>query len=216
MPNIFNEDFRDFIHALNKYQVEYLLVGGYAVILNGYRRTTGDMDIWVKVTRENHQKLTNAYLSFGLPTMDISEENFLNNNEIEVFTYGIPPVSIDVMKVVKGCNFDEAYELSNIYNEDGLLIRFIHINTLIQAKKASGRFFSKLLVINTTTCALVSGLLIFLFISSVIKNSKCSISFSRSLGKSLGALSISSINTTELRGLFCSSLKSASSARSFK
>jgi len=140
MPNIFNEDFRDFIHALNKYQVEYLLVGGYAVILNGYRRTTGDMDIWVKVTRENHQKLTNAYLSFGLPTMDISEENFLNNNEIEVFTYGIPPVSIDVMKVVKGCNFDEAYELSNIYNEDGLLIRFIHINTLIQAKKASGRF----------------------------------------------------------------------------
>ena len=45
MPNIFNEDFRDFINALNKNQVEYLLVGGYAVILNGYRRTTGDMDI---------------------------------------------------------------------------------------------------------------------------------------------------------------------------
>ena len=43
MPNIFNEDFRDFINALNKHQVEYLLVGGYAVILNGYRRTTGDM-----------------------------------------------------------------------------------------------------------------------------------------------------------------------------
>ena len=140
MPNIFNEDFRDFIDALNKHQVEYLLVGGYAVILNGYRRTTGDMDIWVKVTKENHQKLVNAYLSFGLPTVDISEENFLNNNEIEVFTYGIPPVSIDVMKVLKGCNFEEAYQLSNIYNEDGLQIRFIHIDTLIQAKKASGRF----------------------------------------------------------------------------
>ncbi len=140
MPNIFNEDFRDFINALNKHQVEYLLVGGYAVILNGYRRTTGDMDIWVKVSAENHRKLINAYLSFGLPTVDISEDNFLANNEIEVFTYGIPPVSIDIMKVVKGCNFEEAYELSNIYNEEGLLIRFIHINTLIQAKKASGRF----------------------------------------------------------------------------
>jgi len=80
------------------------------------------------------------YLSFGLPTGDISEENFLNYSEIEVFTYGIPPVCIDIMKVVKGCSFEEAYELSNIYNEDGLLIRFIHINTLIQAKKASGRF----------------------------------------------------------------------------
>ncbi len=140
MPNIFNEDFRDFINALNKHEVEYLLVGGYAVILNGYRRTTGDMDVWVKVTPENHRKLINAYLSFGLPTVDISEENFLDNNEIEVFTYGIPPVSIDIMKVVKGCNFEEAYSLSNVYNEDGLLIRFIHINTLIQAKKASGRY----------------------------------------------------------------------------
>ena len=139
MPNIFNEDFRDFINALNKHQVEYLLVGGYAVILNGYRRTTGDMDIWVKVTPENHRKLLNAYLSFGLPTIDISEENFLNNNEIEVFTYGIPPVCIDIMKIVKGCNFEEAYLLSNIFDEEGLLIRFIHINTLIQSKKAAGR-----------------------------------------------------------------------------
>lgn len=140
MPNIFNEDFRDFINALNKHQVEYLLVGGYAVILNGYRRTTGDMDIWVKVTPENHRKLLNAYLSFGLPTIDISEENFLNNNEIEVFTYGIPPVCIDIMKIVKGCNFEEAYLLSNIFDEEGLLIRFIHINTLIQSKKAAGRY----------------------------------------------------------------------------
>lgn len=140
MPNIFNEDFRDFINELNKHEVEYLLVGGYAVILNGYRRSTGDLDIWVKVTPENHRKLINAYLSFGLPTVDISKENFLNNDEVEVFTYGIPPVSIDVIKVVKGCNFEEAYLLSNIYNEDGLLIRFIHLNTLIQAKKAAGRY----------------------------------------------------------------------------
>ena len=140
MPNIFNEDFRDFINELNKHEVEYLLVGGYAVILNGYRRTTGDMDIWVKVTLENHRKLIQAYLSFDLPTVDISKENFLNNDEIEVFTYGIPPVSIDVMKVVKGCNFEEAYLLSNVYNEEGLLIRFIDINTLIQSKKASGRY----------------------------------------------------------------------------
>lgn len=75
-----------------------------------------------------------------MPTVDITEENFLNNSEIEVFTYGIPPVSIDIMKVVKGCNFDEAYKLSSLYEEENLLIRFIHINTLIQAKKAAGRF----------------------------------------------------------------------------
>lgn len=45
MANIFNEDYRDFIDALNKQNVEYLLVGGYAVILHGYRRSTGDIDV---------------------------------------------------------------------------------------------------------------------------------------------------------------------------
>ena len=44
MASIFNEDFRDFIQALNEAEVAYLLVGGYSVILHGYSRTTGDLD----------------------------------------------------------------------------------------------------------------------------------------------------------------------------
>ncbi len=140
MANIFNEDFRDFIEALNKQGVEYLLVGGYAVILNGYRRSTGDMDIWVKVTAENHKRLLKAYLAFGLPTSDITEGNFLLNEEMDVFTYGIPPVCIEILKKVKGCDFAEAYKISKIYEESGLQIRFVHINTLIEAKTAAGRY----------------------------------------------------------------------------
>ena len=140
MANIFNDDFRDFINALNKHDVEYMLVGGYAVILNGYRRSTGDMDIWVNVTPENHKKLVKAFLSFGLPTADISEYNFLRNDDMDVFTYGVPPVCIEILKVVKGCDdFAEAYKISNVYDENGLQIRFVHVNTLIEAKKASGR-----------------------------------------------------------------------------
>jgi hypothetical protein len=56
MANIFNNDFRDFISALNNQSVKYILVGGYSVILHGYPRTTGDMDIWVERTSENYQK----------------------------------------------------------------------------------------------------------------------------------------------------------------
>ena len=47
MGNIFNEDFRDFLTALHRNGVRYVLVGGYSVILHGYSRTTGDLDIWV-------------------------------------------------------------------------------------------------------------------------------------------------------------------------
>ncbi len=51
MGNIFNQDFSEFIGCFNKHEVEYVLVGGMAVILNGYVRTTGDMDVWGKKIR---------------------------------------------------------------------------------------------------------------------------------------------------------------------
>ena len=54
MGNIFNDDFSDFIRALNNHDVQYILVGGYAVILHGYRRATADMDLWVNKTKENY------------------------------------------------------------------------------------------------------------------------------------------------------------------
>jgi hypothetical protein len=62
MGNIFNDDFRDFLSALNKQEVKYLLVGGFAVILHGYSRTTGDMDIWVERTSENYLRIKQAFL----------------------------------------------------------------------------------------------------------------------------------------------------------
>src|ERR1700733_14698023 len=132
MGNIFNDDFRDFIHSLNTNEVEYILVGGYAVILHGYRRTTGDMDIWVNTTPKNLLKLRKAFLQFGLPTDDLTNEKFLNDKTVDVFTYGRPPVSIDIMKEVKGLQFDEAYTSSQIYNEGGLEIRFINSAQLIK------------------------------------------------------------------------------------
>ncbi len=140
MPNIFNEDFKDFIDALNNFDVEYIVVGGYAVILHGYRRTTGDLDIWVNPTIENHKKLIKAFLKFGLPTTDISEEKFLKDGEVEVFAYGIPPVCIEVLKTVKGCDFTQAYSKSQFFDESGLKIRFLHLDTLFQSKKAAGRY----------------------------------------------------------------------------
>ena len=58
MANIFNEHFRDFIKSLNDNKVEYVLVGGMAVILHGYVRGTGDMDVWVNKTKGNYRKVS--------------------------------------------------------------------------------------------------------------------------------------------------------------
>lgn len=117
-----------------------MLVGGYAVILNGYRRTTGDMDVWINRTAPNHTKLVSAMHEFGLPTSEVNKYNFLENDDIDVFSYGVPPVSIDIMNKLKGVGFVEAFVKSKTIEDEGLLIRFIHTDQLIIAKKASGRF----------------------------------------------------------------------------
>lgn len=97
------------------------------------------MDIWVDVTADNHRKVLKAFYEFGLPSHDISEHNFLFNDDFDVFSFGMPPVAIVVMKALKGCDFDDAYLQSNEYEEDNLFLRYINIDTLIQSKKAAGR-----------------------------------------------------------------------------
>jgi len=139
MANIFHEDFSDFIKALNNCQVEYILVGGYSVILHGYSRTTGDLDIWVNTTKDNYKKLADAFSEFGMSLFDMSEDNFLNNRQIDVFTFGRPPVSIDIMKEVKGLEFDEAYKNSNLVEIESISIRLVDYRDLLKAKKATSR-----------------------------------------------------------------------------
>jgi len=139
MGNIFHDDFRDFVNALNNQQVEYILVGGYSVILHGYARNTGDMDLWVNPTIDNYNKLVKSFHEFGMPVFDMTEKNFLHNESFDVFTFGRPPVSIDIMKKVKGLDFEIAYQHSVIVEADGFPIRMVDYRDLIKAKMASGR-----------------------------------------------------------------------------
>jgi len=139
MGNIFNPDFQDFIRALNETEVRYVLVGGYAVILHGYNRTTGDLDIWVDRTEENYTRLVSAFRIFKMPVFDMSLENFLNTTQYDVFTFGVPPVSIDIMLHVKGLEFKKALSTAEWKVIDDVNVNLIDLQSLIRAKKASGR-----------------------------------------------------------------------------
>jgi hypothetical protein len=136
--DIFNPDFADFIICLNRNHVEYILVGGYAVIIRGYSRSTGDMDIWVNKTSDNFLCVQKAIKEFGLPLEAVPEEKFFSS-EYDVFTFGRPPFAIEILTNIKGVTFSEAFPLSTIEAVDEIDVRVIHINQLIQAKKAAGR-----------------------------------------------------------------------------
>lgn len=139
MDNLFNQDFRDFLISFNRQEVEYLIVGGYAVILHGYHRTTGDLDIWVKVTKENFQKLTRSFEEFGLPTSAIEPNEFFDPDKTDVFRFGRPPISIDIITRLKGVDFQSAYDKSIIIETDCIPVRLLDYNSLLESKLASGR-----------------------------------------------------------------------------
>jgi hypothetical protein len=137
--DILNPDFRDFIDCFNRYEVEYILVGGYAVILRGYSRSTGDMDIWVNKTEENFNKIEAALKQFGLPLIAVPHEKFFSD-EFDVFSFGNPPYAIELLTAVKGVTFQEAFNMATIEKVENLQIRVIHLRQLIKSKKAAGRY----------------------------------------------------------------------------
>lgn len=138
--NIFNEDFSDFLNALNQADVKYVLVGGYSVIFYGYNRVTGDLDLFLEPSEHNYQNLMKACAMFGLPTDAISKNDFLNPVETDVFTFGRPPVAIDLMVKLANFTFDEVYQKATYTVYDGIKLRVIHLNHLKEAKKFAGRF----------------------------------------------------------------------------
>lgn len=109
------------------------MVGGYAVIVRGYSRTTGDIDIWVEKTEANHKRLLIAIIEFGLPDAAIPEADFLFP-EFGVFTFGRPPSAIHVMTDVKGLEFTPTYQMSTIEQSNEITVRIIHLNQLKTAE----------------------------------------------------------------------------------
>jgi hypothetical protein len=138
MPDIFESDFNDFIAALNISATEYIIVGGYAVILHGYYRTTKDLDIWVRKTAENHIKLRKAFATFGMPLFDMTLENFMSN-QFDVFSMGRMPLQIDIITKLKGVEFSDAIKQAEQKDLEGLKVNYLNLADLIKAKTASGR-----------------------------------------------------------------------------
>lgn len=130
-------NFSEFIALLNANHVEYLLVGGYAVMMHGYPRFTGDMDIWVHATEENARKVLRALTGIGFASLDLEIKDFTAKNNVVQFGY--PPVRIDVMTAIDGVNFEECFAKRVVTEIEGILVNLIHLDDLKANKRATGR-----------------------------------------------------------------------------
>ena len=134
---ILPQDFREFISLLNQNNIEYLVIGGYAVSYYGYPRYTGDMDIWINKTDENALKMVAVIKSFGFDTSALSINNF--NRKHLITRLGNPPLRIDVLTTIDGVAFEDSFKGRLIAEIEGLKINFISYSGLLKNKKASGR-----------------------------------------------------------------------------
>ncbi|MEI6127370.1 MAG: hypothetical protein WCQ99_12545 [Pseudomonadota bacterium] len=132
-----NQDFKDLFRLLNEEAVEYLLVGAYAVVYYAEPRFTKDLDIWVAPTKENAKKLWKALLRFGAPLLDVTVEDF--TNEELVYQIGVEPNRIDILMGIAGAEFYKAQQGKQESSYDGVSITIIGRNDLIKAKKTSAR-----------------------------------------------------------------------------
>jgi hypothetical protein len=129
--------FGDFLRLLNKHQVRYLIVGGYAVMKYTEPFYTKDMDIWIDATPENAERTYQALVEFGAPMADLTVHD-LTQQHI-VFQFGMAPARVDVMTSIDAVTFREAWEHRVQTNLDVIPISIISLEDLKQNKKAADR-----------------------------------------------------------------------------
>ena len=78
---------------------------------------------------------TKGIRRFGMSLFDMTSEKFMASEEFNVFTFGRPPVCIEILTAVKGLNFKEAFINSTLQNFDHVMVRMIDIRDLVTAKK---------------------------------------------------------------------------------
>jgi hypothetical protein len=134
---VLNPDYRDMLSAFAGAEVEYLVIGAYAMAAHGHPRATGDMDLWVYSSTKNAERVLSALSAFGAPLSDVDQEDFQTPDT--VFQIGVSPRRIDILTSIEGVKFEDAWSQRMDIEIDGLTVPVIGKKHLIQNKQALGR-----------------------------------------------------------------------------
>lgn len=137
--NFNHETHKTMLLSLIENNVDFILIGGYAVVYHGYIRSTGDMDVWLRPTNENKERLVTVFKQLDFDAEGIQHIQGLNFNEVVVFHVGIVPEKIDFLTKVQGLNFDDAYSQKQLFPLKNKFVPVLHLNDLIVNKLITDR-----------------------------------------------------------------------------
>ncbi len=131
--------YKELLQLLNEFEVEYLIVGGFAVMKYGEPRYTKDLDVWVHNSPQNSPRVVGALKKFGAPLDHdgITAETFTGKQV--VYQIGIAPVRIDILTEITGVEFPDAWGKRVASTFFGVPVHFISLDDLVANKQALGR-----------------------------------------------------------------------------
>jgi hypothetical protein len=134
-----NPHYKELLQLLNEFEVEYLIVGGFAVMKYGEPRYTKDLDVWVHNSPQNSLRVVGALKKFGAPLQHdgVTAETFTGKQV--VYQIGIAPVRIDILSEITGVEFPDAWKRKVASTFFGVPVHFISFDDLVANKKALGR-----------------------------------------------------------------------------
>jgi len=130
-------DFKELLVLFNSYKVEYLIIGGYALAFHGVPRVTGDIDLFVRPTDENAERILEALDAFGFGSLNLSKSDFTTPGM--VVQLGVPPMRVDLITKVSGVSWEEADAGKVSGSYDNIPVHFIGRRDFVANKKATGR-----------------------------------------------------------------------------
>ena len=125
-----SKDSKELLELLNKNNIKYIIVGGYALGYHSRPRYTEDIDIWIEASYENAEKIIHALHEFGFASLHITIDDLIQPEK--VIQLGLPPQRIDILTSIDGIDFQEAWEQKIEAKFGNIDVAILSLNDLIQ------------------------------------------------------------------------------------
>ncbi len=132
-----HRDFKELLALFHAHNVEFVIVGGYALAFHGAPRSTGDIDLLVNPTEANGEKVVAALNDFGFASLGLTAKDFSTPGQ--VVQLGVPPVRVDILTDIEGVDWKQADQGKSAGLYDNVPVHFIGRKDLLTNKKAVGR-----------------------------------------------------------------------------
>lgn len=130
-------EYLNLLRLFHAERVDYVVVGGYAVIAHGFPRTTGDLDILVRPTAVNAQRVVRALVSYGFVNHEFEEADFITTPNF--LSFSRHDIWIDLMTQLLGVTFEECAIDALVVEMAGVPVHYLNLAALRKTKAATNR-----------------------------------------------------------------------------